>query len=199
MIAMLEGALAEKSPDEVVLDVGGVGYEVRVPLTTFVALPDAGKTVRLRIHTHVREEALQLYGFLRDDERALFRQLLGISGVGPRVALAILSGLPVEQLMGAIRDGDVRRLTGIPGVGKKTAERILIDLRDRVDAIAAASGEPAAGPGDGDVSAATVGALLNLGYPQAHAERAVRAALEELGRDVTLENAIREALRVAAG
>ena len=196
MIARLEGVLAEKRPDVLLLDVGGVGYEVRVSLLTFLALPDEGKTVRLRIHTHVREDALQLFGFLGEDERVLFRQLLGISGIGPRLALSILSGLPPEQLVAAIRAGELARLTGIPGVGKKTAERIVVDLRDKLAAVQLARREEAL---PSDVEQATVSALANLGYPQAHAEKAVRRALEGLPADVKLETAIVEALRVAAG
>jgi Holliday junction DNA helicase RuvA len=196
LIARLEGVLVEKRPDAVVLDAGGVGYEVRVSLLTFLALPDEGKTLRLRIHTHVREDALQLYGFLADDERVLFRQLLGISGIGPRLALSILSGMPPDQLVAAIRAGDVARLTGIPGVGKKTAERIVVDLRDKLAAVQLAS---RAEPSPPDVEQATLSALVNLGYPQAHAERAARRALEALPAGATLEAAIVEALRVAAG
>jgi Holliday junction DNA helicase RuvA len=196
VIARLEGVLAEKRPDALLLDVAGVGYEVRVSLLTFLALPDEGKTLRLRIHTHVREDALQLFGFLTEDERILFRQLLGISGIGPRLALAILSGLPPDQLAAAIRAGELARLTAIPGVGKKTAERIVVDLRDKLAALALARPEPEPGS---DVEQAAVSALANLGYPQAHAERAVRRALESLPEDAKLETAIVEALRVAAG
>ena len=196
MIGRLEGVLADKRPEEVVLDVGGVGYEVRVPLSTFVQLPGEGQKVCLRVHTHVREEALQLYGFAREPDRAAFRLLLGISGVGPRVALAILSGLPAERLLDAVRQGSLGELVAIPGVGKKTAQRILVDLRDRASELEE-DGEALPGEGGG-VERATVSALLNLGYPAAHAERAVRAALEELPADADLETAIREALRVAA-
>jgi Holliday junction DNA helicase RuvA len=196
VIARLEGVLAEKRPDTLLLDVAGVGYEVRVSLLTFLALPDEGKTLRLRIHTHVREDVLQLFGFLAEDERILFRQLLGISGIGPRLALSILSGLPPDQLAAAIRAGELARLTAIPGVGKKTAERIVVDLRDKLAALALARPEPEASP---DVESAAVSALANLGYPQAHAERAVRRALESLPEGVKLETAIVEALRVAAG
>jgi Holliday junction DNA helicase RuvA len=192
VIARLEGVLASKQPGEVVLDLGGVGYEVRVPLTTFLQLPDEGKTVRLRVHTHVREDALQLYGFASELERVVFRLLLGISGLGPRSALAILSGLPAERLLGAIRSGDVRALVAIPGVGKKTAERIVVELRDKLAQVDAATAESPS-----DVEQATASALLNLGYPQAQAERAARRALENLP-DASLELAIREALRVAA-
>jgi len=196
LIARLEGVLAEKRPDALLLDVAGVGYEVRVSLLTFLALPEEGKTVRLRIHTHVREDVLQLFGFLGEDERLLFRQLLGISGIGPRLALSILSGLPPDRLTEAIRAGELARLTAIPGVGKKTAERIVVDLRDRLAALAVASRDERR---PSDVEPATVSALVNLGYPQAYAEQAARRALEVLGQGARLEAAIVEALRVAAG
>jgi len=159
-------------------------------------LPDEGKTVRLRVHTHVREDAFQLYGFLGEDERSLFRQLLGISGVGPKLALAILSGLPTDQLAAAIRSGEASRLIAIPGVGKKTAERIVVDLRDKLASAPERRDQGACPP---DVEQAAVSALANLGYPQAHAEKAVRRALESLPEGAALEAAIVEALRVAAG
>ena len=124
MIGWVEGRLAEKTPEGVLVDVNGVGYDVRIPLSTFLELPDEGKTVRFRIHTHVREDQFQLFGFLSEEERSCFRLLLGISGVGPRLALAVLSGLPVSQLVLALREGNVTALRGIPGVGNKTAERI---------------------------------------------------------------------------
>jgi Holliday junction DNA helicase RuvA len=191
VIAQLEGRLAEKRPDALVLDVNGVGYEIRVPLSTFVELPDEGKTVRLRIHTHVREDALQLYGFLSEPERLAFVRLLGTSGVGPRTALAILSGLSVQRLVQAVRRGDLAALRGVPGVGTKTAERILVDLRDKVAQIDGIPEEP--GPGATDESC--LSALLNLGYARAEAERAVRSASDALGREAKLEELIREALR----
>ncbi len=197
MIGRLEGVLAGKAPDAVLLDVGGVGYDVRVPLSTFVELPDPGKTVRLEIHTHVREDTLQLYGFLRPEERLGFRLLIAIAGVGPRVALAILSGLPVERLLLAIRRKDLASLTGVPGVGPKTAERILIELRDKV-----AQFELIEERSEGAVDAqeSTVSALVNLGYPRSHADKAVRRALERVPEgELQLEELIREALRVAAG
>jgi Holliday junction DNA helicase RuvA len=197
MIARLEGVLAEKSPDAVVLDVHGVGYELRVPLSTFFDLPDEGKLVRLRVHTHVREDAFQLFGFGTELERALFRLLLGASGVGPKLALAIVSGLPVDKLVAALRAGNLAALVGIPGVGKKTAERIIVELRDRVGAIDV-SAESASAPRD-DASASAESALVNLGYPRAHAEKAVRRALESLPESPPLESLIKEALRAAAG
>jgi Holliday junction DNA helicase RuvA len=194
VIGALEGQLVEKTPEAGLSDVGGVGYEVRVPLSTFLELPVEGKTVRLRIHTYVREDQLQLYGFLTAEERSGFRLFLGISGGGPRLALAILSGLPVPQLAQAIRRHDVAALCGIPGVGTKTAERILVDLRDKVDPFRAAE-LPA--PAE-ESEEATVSALLNLGYPRPQAEKAVRTALTQLPDDPSLEELIREALRVAA-
>jgi Holliday junction DNA helicase RuvA len=194
MIGSLEGKLIEKTPEAALIDVGGVGYEVRVPLSTFLELPDEGKTIRFRIHTHVREDQFQLYGFLTREERTGFRLLLGISGVGPRLALAILSGLPIPRLVQAIRREDVAAFRGIPGVGTKTAQRILVDLRDKVDHFETAD-LPALGD---DAGEATVSALLNLGYSRPQAEKAVRIALEQLPDGSALEELIREALRVAA-
>jgi Holliday junction DNA helicase RuvA len=197
MIGRLEGVLVEKTPEAVVLDVHGVGYDVRVPLSTFFDLPDEGKIVRLRVHTHVREDAFLLFGFGTELERSLFRLLLGASGVGPKLALAILSGLPVDKLVAALRSGNLAALVGIPGVGKKTAERIVVELRDRVGAIEV-NAEAASAPRD-DASASAESALVNLGYPKAHAEKAVRRALESLPESPPLESLIKEALRAAAG
>jgi Holliday junction DNA helicase RuvA len=194
MIARLEGRLAEKSPESLVLDVGGVGYDVRVPLSTFFELPDEGKTVRLRIHTYVREAALVLYGFLTEQERCAFALLLGASGVGPRLALAILSGLPVSRLAAAVRQNDVAALVGIPGVGKKTAERMVVELADKIDRLAEVGPLEEAD----DAEAAAVSALVNLGYARSQAEGAVRAAAEQVEASAGLEELIREALRAAA-
>jgi holliday junction DNA helicase RuvA len=197
VIARIEGVLVEKAPDAVVIDVNGVGYELRVPLSTFFELPDEGKTVRLRVHTHVREDAFLLYGFGTELERTLFRLLLGASGVGPKLALAILSGLPVEKLVAALRQGNLAALVGVPGVGKKTAERIVVELRDRVAGIEA-SAAPVRAVQD-DVAAQAESALVNLGYPRAHAEKAVQRALAALPESPALESLIKEALRVASG
>jgi Holliday junction DNA helicase RuvA len=198
MIARLEGVLVEKSPDGVVLDVSGVGYDVRVPLSTFFELPDEGKTVRMRVHTHVREDALSLYGFLTELERALFRLLLATSGVGPKLALAILSGLPPAKLVAALRQGDLAALTGIPGVGKKTAERIALELREKTLKLEVDAPREERAPAPDSASSAE-SALANLGYARPHAERAVRRALESLPEGASLEALIKEALRVAAG
>jgi Holliday junction DNA helicase RuvA len=178
MIAQLEGVLVEKAPDAIVVDVHGVGYELRVPLSTFFALPDEGKVVRLRVHTHVREDAFWLFGFATDLERTLFRLLLGASGVGPKLALAILSGLPVERLVAALRSGDLAALVGIPGVGKKTAERMVLELAEKVASLPgeAPSKAPAAAAADDVISA-----LVNLGYRKTEAERAVDATAKAGG------------------
>jgi Holliday junction DNA helicase RuvA len=194
MIARLEGRLAEKSPEALVLDVGGVGYDVRVPLSTFFELPDEGKTIRLRVHTYVREAALVLYGFLTEQERSAFGLLLGANGVGPRLALAILSGLSVARLAAAVKQNDVAALVGIPGVGRKTAERILIELTDKIDRLADVGPLEEAD----DAEAAAVSALVNLGYARSQAEAAVRSAAEQLTASAGLEELIREALRAAA-
>jgi holliday junction DNA helicase RuvA len=199
VIARVEGVLVEKTPEAVVLDVHGVGYELRVPLSTFFELPDEGKTVRLRVHTHVREDAFLLYGFGTELERTLFRLLLGASGVGPKLALGILSGLPSDKLIAALRSGNLAALVGIPGVGKKTAERIVVELRDRVAGLETSAGpEPMQAPRD-DGAASAESALVNLGYPRGHAEQAVRRALETLPESPPLEALIKEALRAASG
>lgn len=194
MIARLEGVLREKNPESVILDVGGVGYEVRVALSVFLELPDEGKTLALRIHTYVREDSLQLFGFQTDGQRSAFRLLLGINGVGPRLALAVLSGIPVPKLVSAVRSGDVAVLKGIPGIGAKTAQRMLVELRDKVEGLAEAE---SIRPED-DLEEATISALLNLGYPRSAAQRVVRSARETLGSGVDLEALVRESLRAAA-
>ena len=197
MIGRIEGRLLEKSPESVLIDVRGVGYELQVPLSTFLELPDTGKTVSFQVHTHVREDRFQLFGFLTAEERACFRLLLGVSGVGPRLALALLSGLPVDRLTGAIAAGDAATLRSIPGVGQRTAERISVELRGRTAKLAEARG-PAVSARSEDEEA-TLSALLNLGYPPGRAEKAVCTAAEGLSERPSLEVLIREALRVAAG
>ncbi len=144
MIALLRGVLIEKHPNQAIVDIGGVGYDVTIPVSTFTHLPDAGAEVRLRIHTHVREDALALYGFLTADEKALFEKLIGVSGIGPTLAVKILSGLAAPDLIRAIRRGEVERLVRIPGVGKKTAERMVLELRDKMPASSGEEPESAA-------------------------------------------------------
>jgi len=172
MIGRLTGRIAAKAPDHVLIDVAGVGYLVSIPLSTFYELPEAESPASLWIHTHVREDALLLYGFLTERERALFQMLMSVAGIGPRVALTVLSGIPPTELIAALRSQDVRRLVAIPGVGKKTAERMVLELAEKVQAFAEepGPGAPAAVAGEDVVSA-----LVNLGYRKAEAERAVDA------------------------
>lgn len=135
MIGHLRGTVLEKHPNEVVIEAAGVGYEVHIPISTYTTLPGAGAAVALRIHTHVREDALVLFGFATAEEKAVFEKLISVSGIGPRLGITVLSGLPTADLIGAIRTGDVARLVRIPGVGKKTAERIVLELKDKLAAI----------------------------------------------------------------
>jgi Holliday junction DNA helicase RuvA len=176
MIAHLRGTLLEKHPNQAIVETAGVGYDVTIPVSTFTHLPDAGAEVRLRIHTHVREDALALYGFLTQDEKALFEKLIGVSGIGPTLAVKILSGLAAPDLINFIRRGEVDRLVRIPGVGKKTAERMVLELRDKLPAASGgesdAAGPAALSPVDQDV----LSALLNLGCARPQAEAAVRKA-----------------------
>jgi Holliday junction DNA helicase RuvA len=175
MIALLRGILIEKHPNQAIVETGGVGYDVTIPVSTFTRLPEPGKEVRLRIHTHVREDALALYGFFTQEEKALFEKLIGVSGIGPTLAVKILSGLAAPDLINFIRRGEVERLVRIPGVGKKTAERMVLELRDKLPAATGEEpGTPAAtlSPVDQDV----LSALLNLGCGRAQAEAAVRKA-----------------------
>jgi Holliday junction DNA helicase RuvA len=179
MIAQLRGTLLEKHPNQVIVDVNGVGYDVTVPISTFSALPEAGSEVRLRIHTHVREDALSLYGFLTADEKTLFERLIGVSGIGPRLAVTVLSGLAIGDLVTAIRNGQVEHLVRIPGVGKKTAERIVLELRDKLENLAIGQPAQPARPPVAVLSAVeqdVLSALLNLGCGRPAAEAAVRKA-----------------------
>lgn len=195
MIALLTGTIVEKVPSRVIVDVGGVGYDVLVPLSTYYVLGDAGAAVTLRVHTHVREEVIALYGFATSLEQDLFERLIAISGVGPKLALAVLSGIEPMELVRAIRAQDVARLTKIPGIGKKTAERIGLELKDRLPvAIAAAGQAPVEAAPDDHRRSDLISALLNLGYQRAVAERAIDRALEALA-DAPFEQVLRQALR----
>jgi Holliday junction DNA helicase RuvA len=199
VIARLAGVLLERSPTRVVIDVGGVGYEALIPLSTFARLPDEGKTVALRIHTHVREDALQLFGFATELERAAFVLLLHASRVGPKLAQTVLSGIEASALVRAIERGDVATLRSVPGVGAKLAERIIVELRDRVAELADASrdgAEPARGRGaeDGRRSA-LVSALVNLQTPRPKAERVAEEVVAASGADAPIEELVRAALQ----
>jgi holliday junction DNA helicase RuvA len=180
MIGLLRGRLLEKRPNQVILDVGGVGYLVAVPLSTFAALGDLHTEVTLLIHTHVREDALALYGFLSAREKHFFELLLGASGVGPSLALKILSGMNVEELVPAIRTGDLARLTKIPGVGRKTAERMVVELKDKLEAVTIET-EKSVPSSPAGVEADVKSALLNLGYDERTADAAVAEAKREAG------------------
>jgi Holliday junction DNA helicase RuvA len=196
VIAHLRGSLVEKQPNRIVVDVAGVGYDVSVPLSTFYGLGDIGSLVSLRVHTHVREDALALFGFATRLEQELFERLISVSGIGPKVGLSVLSGIEPPDLIRAIERGDLARLTAIPGVGKKTAERIVLELRDRLprSAVATPSGEaPPANVLRDDL----LSALINLGYHRPLAEKAVESTMTRaVGGD--FEQHLRQALRELA-
>jgi holliday junction DNA helicase RuvA len=197
MIARLSGKLLVKNPDEIVLDVGGVDYQVFIPLSTFYELPERGEPLSVQVYTAVRENAIELYGFLTAKEKELFKLLLSVSKIGPKLAQNILSGIAVEEFKTAVLAGDLLKLNSIPGIGKKTAERIILELKDKVPRAEAAGQETAALPGD--VFDDVMSALLNLGYKRTAAERAVKRALNEAGRDVPLEEVIRLSLKYLSG
>ncbi len=191
MIGFLRGTLLRKTPQEILVDVGGVGYRVLVPVSTFCRLLDEGGQASLLIHTHVREDQLVLYGFATDPERNLFEKLIAVSGVGPKVALGVLSGIEVDDLAQAIRGNDVARLTRVPGVGKKTAERLVLELKDKLGAFQSADiAHPATSPASSDLQSA----LANLGYTPAEAERAAGEAIRR-HPDASLGDLLRDALR----
>ena len=196
MIARLHGRIAEKHPHRVTVDVHGVGYDLHIPLSTFYGLGEPGSEAAFRVHTHVREDTLALFGFATALELRVFEQLIGISGIGPRLALAVLSGIEPAELVRAVGRGDVRRLTGIPGIGKKTAERMGLELRDRLPAVLEAGPDPEAGEGPAGARGDLVSALVNLGYVRSSAERAVGAALG--AGDDSFEQVLRRALKEIA-
>ena len=201
MIAHLSGTLLAKHATSVIVDVGGVGYEVTIPVTTFYDLGEAGEPVRLRIHTHVREDALQLFGFRTERERELFTLLISVSGIGPKSAVAMLSGMSADEIVTAIRQNNYARLTSIPGVGRKTAERLVIELRDKMAALSSpaldeqiAAGGPTAAQSEDALREDTLAALLQLGFPKPAAEKAITNAAQE-GGDLSVETLLRRSLR----
>ena len=201
MIAHLRGSILEKQPNRIVVDVNGVGYDVFVPLSTFYGLGEPGSAIALRIHTHVREDALLLYGFATLLEQELFERLIGVSGIGPKVALAVLSGIEPQEFIRAIERGDLARLTAIPGVGKKTSERIVLELKDRLPrAHVAAAAAGAAVPEAPVLRDDVVSALVNLGYHRPLAEKAAEAAIKTIGSasDASFERVLKQALREVA-
>ncbi len=202
MIAYLTGILLVKHATSVIVDVGGVGYEVTIPLSTFYELEEVGSNVQLRIYTHVREDALQLYGFKSTRERELFTRLISVSGIGPKLGITLLSGMSADEMIAAIRNNNLARLTLIPGVGRKTAERLVVELRDKIVSLAAVAVEDEGGvpaqPSEimieDAVHSDALSALINLGYQRSSAEKAITAALNE-GGEITVESILRRSLR----
>jgi holliday junction DNA helicase RuvA len=191
MIAHLRGKLLVKHPNQAIVEAGGVGYDVTISVPTFSGLPSVGGDVALHIHTHVREDALALYGFLHPTEKRLFEKLITVSGIGPKLAITILSGMAADEMVGAIRGNDIGRLTRIPGIGKKTAERMVLELRDKLPRLETTEtpAKPAMGATEEDV----LSALMNLGYPRPLAEKALSAAAKN-GTGKSFEAMFREAL-----
>lgn len=198
MIALVRGRLLRKEAQEAVVDVGGVGYRVTIPFSTFYRIGEVGQEVTLLTHTHVREDALALFGFLTATEQALFERLIAVSGVGPKVAIAILSGIEAPDLVSALRSGDVARLTRVPGVGKKTAERLVLELKDKVQGLPGAEPE-AKHPPPGAPTEDLVSALVHLGYSRSEAEKGVARAVEAASGEVRFEELLRRALRALSG
>ncbi|MBA2259016.1 MAG: Holliday junction branch migration protein RuvA [Acidobacteria bacterium] len=195
MIARLAGTLAEKTPGRIIIDVQGVGYNLQVPLSTFYVIGDAGTAVTLRVHTHVREDVIALYGFATGLEQELFERLISISGIGPKLALAVLSGMEPPDLVRAISSQDVARLTSIPGIGKKTAERIGLELKDRLPkSVQAAADAAKPASAEDQLRADLLSALLNLGYQRQSADKAIEKELK-VAPDATFEQALRSVLR----
>lgn len=194
MIAHLSGTLLDKQLQRLIVDVGGVGYDVMVPLSTMYAIGEAGSRVALRVHTHVREDALQLFGFATAVELAIFERLISVSGIGPKVALSVLSGIEPAELIRAIRSSDLARLTRIPGVGKKTAERVVLELKDKLPATGEPEAAPEPAPGD-DVRDDLLSALSNLGYQRSSIEKTVDKVLAT-AQDRTFEPLLRATLKL---
>lgn len=202
MIAHLSGTLLSKNPNSVIVDVSGVGYEVNIPVSTFYELEDTGANVKLRIYTHVKEDALQLYGFKTARERELFINFISVSGIGPKLGIALLSGMSADELIASIKSNNLARLTLIPGVGKKTAERLIVDLREKMAALSASQFEEDGGPRTPAAEASTedsvrsqaLSGLMNLGYQRSAAEKAIDAALSE-GGDISVESILKRSLR----
>jgi len=205
MIAHLSGTLLSKEPNQVIVDVGGVGYDVTIPLSTFYDLDDQESGVKLLIYTHVKEDALQLYGFKTANERKLFVHFISVSGVGPKLGIALLSHMKTEELIESIKSNNLARLTQIPGVGRKTAERLVVDLRDKMIQLSQSQVAEETGTkpesiyvsSEDTVRADALSALLNLGYQRSGAEKAIDAAVGE-GGDVTVESILRRSLKKLA-
>jgi Holliday junction DNA helicase RuvA len=181
VIANLRGQILSKSPNAVVVDCGGVGYELAISVTTYTEIGDVGSETRLHVHTHVREDAFLLFGFAEMTEKRLFEKLLTISGIGPKLAITVLSGISAERLVGAIRGGDHATLTRIPGIGKKTAERVVLELKDKLDDLVGSAPVGERKPSLGATAEDVLSALVNLGYPRPVAQKAVESAAKDAG------------------
>ena len=197
MIASLRGALLEKRPNQIIVEVHGVGYDVAIPISTYSGLPETGAEVSVRVHTHVREDVIALFGFLTTDEKMLFEKLISVSGIGPKLGITVLSGLAAADLTTAIRSGDIQKLTRIPGVGKKTAERIVLELRDKVDLVAGAAIPVSTEKSTPftDIEYDVLSALINLGCQRPAAETAIRKAVAG-GAPATFEPLFRKSLEL---
>jgi holliday junction DNA helicase RuvA len=193
VIAQISGTLAQKIPGEIIIDVGGVGYQVLIPLSVFYQLPEIGASVSLQIYTHVREDALQLFGFTDLAEKQVFLLLISVSGIGPKLAVNILSGIPAEELARALKEGDQVRLVAIPGVGRKLAERMIVELKDKFASLSPAGVESAKPVIGSQVMQDAVSALVNLGYKRPEAEKMVREVLKN--GDRSLEIVLKDTLR----
>lgn len=192
MIAHLRGRILEKHPTHLIIEAAGVGYEVAISIPSFSGLPAEGAEVSLFIHTHVREDVLALYGFLRCEEKQLFERLIGVSGIGPKLAMTVLSGIAPDALVTALRGNDLAALTRIPGVGKKTAERMVLELRDKLEGLTAAPAPAPASRMEEDV----ISALVNLGYQRASAEAAAKKAISKSGAGGSFEQVFRETMNL---
>jgi holliday junction DNA helicase RuvA len=194
VIAHLRGLILSKSPNAVIVDCNGVGYELAISVSTFTELGAEGSAVKLHVHTHVREDALALFGFAELTEKRLFEKLLTISGIGPKLAITVLSGISAERLVGAIRAGDHATLTKIPGIGKKTAERVVLELKDKLDDMVGSVPETGAKPSLGAVADDVLSALVNLGYPRPVAQKAVETAAKDTSVASDFEQLFRAAM-----
>ncbi|MBI5047337.1 MAG: Holliday junction branch migration protein RuvA [Deltaproteobacteria bacterium] len=197
MIAHVKGKIIHKSPESVIIDVAGVGYEVHIPLSTYYKLPEMEEYVSLNTYTHIREDAMQLYGFFTHREKEIFQMLIAVSGVGPRLARNILSGIPADDLASAISSANITRLKAIPGIGGKTAERLVVELKDKMTAVSGVRGQGSEVRGDDGISRDVYSALVNLGYKSILAEKAIERA-KQVNTDATFEILFKESLKVLA-
>lgn len=198
MFALITGKLAAKSANEVIVDVGGLGYQVFIPLSTFYELPEKGDSVTFHVHTHVKEDAIQLFGFQTSEEKTIFQLMIQVSGIGPKLAINVLSGISAPELVRAVAGGDLARLVAVPGIGKKTAERVILELRDKFAKLAQ---EQSAGPAqaaatDEEVIHDALSALVNLGYKEPFARKALDMVRESLDGELSIEELLKRALKL---